>query len=88
MNKKEIKRKIRLLRKFKKDTKVGTENRRTINRQIRELKKKINNTYNCNNPEKKIWIDKINAVKKHYTDLRQFTIEQLKYHYEKIKEKI
>jgi len=85
MTKKEIKRKLRMLRKFKKDTRVGTEDRRNINRQIRKLQKEFNNIYNCKDPEKKALIDKINKIYPHANDLRKFTIEQLQFHYDKIK---
>jgi len=84
MDIKEIKRKIRMLRKFKKDTRVGTEDRRIMNKRIRKLQKELDSIYNCKDPEKKNLIDKINARCPHTNDLRKFTKEQLQSHYDKL----
>lgn len=84
LNKKEIKRKIRALRKVKKDTRVGTKERRNINKIIRKLQKEIDTACNYTDPKKKALIDKINAVYSHVNDLWKFTMEQLEHHYEKI----
>ena len=83
MNDREIKRRIRVLRKLKRDTRVKSEARREINRKIRELKKDLNKGVEIS-PEKTELIEKINAVYKHYNDLRKFTIKQLQFHLEKI----
>ena len=84
---KEIKRRIRELKKLKRDIPVKTENRRNINKQIRLLKNRLNETLNCDNPEKLELIRQINAIYPHVNDLRKFTVKQLQYHLTKIKEK-
>lgn len=84
IDKKETKRKIRKLKKIKKDTRIGTEARRNINKHIRILQGKIDEVYNCDNPEKLELINKINAIYPHINDLRKFTVEQLQFHYNKI----
>lgn len=81
---KEIKRHIRRLKKYKKDTRVGTEARRQINKQIRELKDKLERKKTCDSPEKQDLIDKINAVRLHVNDLQKFSIAELQFHYDKI----
>jgi len=83
---KEIKKSIRQLNKLKKNTQVGTEARRDINRHIRKLKNKLDNIIHCDNPEKLELIQKINTIRPYFTDLRKFTVKQLQYHYNKIKE--
>ncbi len=85
MDIKEIKRKIKLLKKFKKDTKVGTKHRRDINKQIRDLKDTIENDLHCSDPEKKAIIAKINSIFIHYSELGKYTVEQLTKYYLKIK---
>jgi len=85
MTEKDIKRRIRMLRKFKRDIRIGTDARREINHKIRELKEKLG--YDEITPEKTNLIKKINAVYKHYNDLRKFTVEQLRFHLEKITQK-
>ena len=84
IDKKETKRKIRKLKKIKKDTRIGTEARRNINKHIRILQGKIDEVYNCDNPEKIELINKITSIKHHNTDLKKFTITQLQYHLQKI----
>jgi len=82
---KELKYKIRELKKLKKGLKVGTQIRRDINKQIRELKKQYEQSLDNVEPEKRKLIDKIYEAKPHYRkimDLRKFTTEQLKHHYE------
>lgn len=76
---KELKSKIRALKKLKRQTQVGSQTRRDINRQIRELKKQGNIAGQVDQ-EKAILIDKINKVYKHYADLTKFTTEQLQKH--------
>lgn len=89
----DIKRDIRELQKIKKNTRKRSELRRKINRQIRALKQKIK--YETS-PEKEELIKKItkyNIKTKSYwkqlkINLKEYTLEQLRHHYEtKIKEK-
>ncbi len=79
-NEKEIKRKIRTLKKLKRDTRVGTDIRRNFNKEIRKLKKQLALVGNCDDPEKLELIEKIQKVYKHYTNLTKFTKEQLQKH--------
>ncbi len=84
MNIREIKRHIRLLNRLKLDTKVKSKARREINKKIRNLKKKLV----CKiSPEKAEIIAKINAIYLHHNNLNKFTMEQLQYHLNKLKEK-
>lgn len=86
---KETKKLIRQLRKLKKQTQVGTEQRRDINRKIRALKEQAGeqNLVTKDNPI----IEEIYKLKPEYKtqgfDLRNYTEEQLKKHLEYIKRK-
>ena len=82
---KEIESKIRALRKLKKKSQKKTELRRKLNREIRELKQL--SPREPLTPEKQALIDKIRSVKEYYIDLSQHTIEELKHHLAKLKEK-
>jgi repressor of nif and glnA expression len=88
MNEQEIKYRIRLLNKQKKATKVGTQARRDINDQIRELKNKLN-LYS--DDETKNLIKEIYKLKPEYKkiklNLKKFTKEELEKHLNKLKEK-
>ena len=85
MNDKDLKYRIRLLRKIKKATDIGTAERRSINKKIRELKSKVNSNYNNCNKE---LINKIYKLRPEYKslgiDLRKFTEKQLKIHLDKL----
>ena len=89
MNEKDIKRTIKLLRKLKRQAKVGTEERRDINRKIRRKKQELEDLYKSksDNP----LIQKIYELRPEYRDLkidlRKFTNRQLEYHYRKILKK-
>ena len=91
MKDKELKYKIRYLTKLKKGLKVGSQTRRNLNRQIRELKRELEGIYKDMSPEKKDLIEKIYKARPRYKkimDLRKFTVKQLQYHYDtKIKPK-
>lgn len=77
---KEIKRKIRGLKKIKKTVKVGTRVRRDINKEIRKLKKQLELVCKCDDSEKLELIEKIQGIYKHYGNLTKFTKEQLQKH--------
>lgn len=92
MNDREIKRRIRVLRKLKKDTRVKSEGRRELNRKIRELKKELNKGIDIN-PEKTIIIEKIYKIRPYLKTLRDFnlykhTIKELQFHLDRITGKI
>lgn len=84
MTPKEVKRKIRELKRLKRGIKVGCQARRDINKKIRELKEQIN--YDVS-PEKEKLIKEIEGIRKHCVDLRKFTVEQLQIHLNKLKRK-
>lgn len=86
MSEREIRRKIRELKELKKNLRPKTEERRNINKGIRQLNKELNQFHNIA-PEKVELIKQINKIYYHYNDLKKFTIEQLQYHLDKIKEK-
>ena len=75
----DIKSKIRALRKIKKQSRKKSELRRDMNRKIRELKKKQDPV----TPEKQALTDKIRHFYPYSTvDYGQFTFEQLQHHYD------
>jgi hypothetical protein len=80
----EIKKQIRMLRKIKKDTHKKTAERRELNEKIRTLKAKLIPA----TPEKSDMIQKILERRPEYTrlgiNLEQYTLEQLKLHYDRI----
>ena len=84
---KEIKRKIRALRKIKKSSRKKTALRREMNRKIRELKNLSHKNNEPMTPEKQALIDKILSIREYHIDLSQHTIEALKHHLNKLLEK-
>lgn len=88
-NEKEIRKKIFYLRKLKRQTKTGMEERREINEKIRELKKQI--SYEQPDQEKTNLIEQIYIIRPEYHELGinllKFTTEELKKHLEKISNK-
>lgn len=99
MTYKELKRTLRELNKLKKQTKVGTEERRDIVKNIRELKTKLNETTEGTNKqntdsEKETIIKEILELNPKLYDIKtsdwcleKFTKEQLQKHLNKLKEK-
>lgn len=85
----EIKRQIRLLRKLKKDMHKGTQDRRDINKKIRELKTKMEATHTKTTAEKQSLIDQVLVIRPEYKelgiDLYKYTEEQLLKHIVNIK---
>lgn len=88
LDSKEIKRQIRMLRKLKKDIRKKTPERRELNEKIRTLKAKLLPVQVEVTPEKSDIIKKILERRPEYAVLgivlEGYTIEQLKFHYEKI----
>jgi len=84
----EVKRTLRMLRKIKKDTRKGSEERHDLCRKIRELRKQLKPLYIEVTPEKSDIIAKILERRPEYIilkiDLGKFTLEQLEKHYELI----
>lgn len=89
---KEIRKQLRLLRKLKRNTQVGTVERQQINKQIRDLKKQyetIEVQLKPNEHKQKL----IDELTEYYrksrrpilTDLRTYTTYQLEVHLNKIK---
>jgi hypothetical protein len=88
---KETKRQIRFLRKLKKDMHKGTQDRRDINKKIRDLKKQLIPITEPQTETKQKLIDSIIALKPYYIgtiDLRQYTEAQLQKHLDNIRRKI
>lgn len=92
---KELKRKLRALRKLKKETQKGTENRRMINKQIREVKSEIDKQQEVVNaamsPEKDALIVEIETIysqrrRPHLVDFKAYTVEALQKHLARLKE--
>ncbi len=90
INEREIKFRIRYLRKLKNDTQLKSPLRHKLNEQIRVLKNRISYLYEVT-PEKAKLIKEIYRIrpelKEIKLDLRKFTIEQLQHHIDKTKEK-
>jgi len=86
---KEIKKTIRALRKLKRQTQVGSPDRRDINRKIRELKTQINIV---KTPEKDTLVKEISELEPQHAklgiNLYKFTVEELAFHLKKIKEEL
>ena len=84
----ELKRKVRALRKLKRQTQKKTKARRDINRQIRKLKEENTKNSEPLTAEKQALIDKILSTKReYYTDLSLHTTEELKKHIIYLKKK-
>ncbi len=90
MGEKEIKYKIKRLKKIKKDMRVGTPARREMNRKIRALKTELEFIYQSN-PEKQKLIEEIYKLEPHFLkiklDLRKHSIENLQKHIDIVKTK-
>lgn len=71
---------IKLLKKLKRNMRVGTQERRDVNAQIRTLKEELNETFDMSG-EKENVIRALQGRKKYHTDLRKFSIEELLQHY-------
>lgn len=89
---KELKRTLRALRKLKKATQKQSEERRQINRQIREVKEKIGVIVEPQVPDvdKQKVIDEITDIKKRrgevlYVDLNSYGISELQIHLNHLK---
>lgn len=87
-----LKKQIRVWSKIKKDTRVGTQQRRDINIKIRILKDKIQNIQGIMTPEKLTLIHEIYRLEPYLKtlqrfDLRNYTIGQLTGHKGKLKTK-
>jgi len=84
----EIKKQIRMLRKIKKDTHKGSDDRHDLCKRIRELRKQLIPVQIEVTPEKSDIIAKILERRPEYAVLgivlEGYTIEQLNFHYEKI----
>jgi hypothetical protein len=89
-NSKEVKQKIRALRKIKKDLKPGSKERIDIGRQIKELKKSLAGLA-VSDKGKEAIIKELKSLDPLFEqismDLNKFTIEQLKKHLENLKAK-
>lgn len=89
MNKRDIRYRIKLLKRIKKTTPIKTQARRDINKQIRELKKKLKGTSEPISKEKKELIAEILKRKPEYKDIRLdlegYTLEQLTKHLARIR---
>lgn len=92
-NEKELKRKLRALRKLKKDTQQQTQARRDINKQIRGIKAELEVFKEARKPddEKQALINEILAIYKrtnrpNYVDLNVYDKYQLQVHLNKLKE--
>jgi len=89
---KELKKQIRALRKLKRDTQIGTPERRQINRQIRELKaQKDSCVEDLTSDETKQKL--VNKITEYYkrngkpivVDFRVYNVNQLEVHLNKLK---
>ena len=92
MNEKDLKKEIRKLRKLKLQCKVGCRERILLHRQIRELKRELNNL-NKIEPEKEIIINEILKKETSFKEIfdkiyyNKFNIEELKKHLERLNNK-
>ena len=79
--------KIKVLKGIKKSCPIKTQTRRSLNKEIRELKTQLKELYNLT-PEKKAIIEKIYFEEPHMKEIKmnlaKFTIEELTKHYNKI----
>ena len=91
---KDIKRQIRQLKKLKKDMQKKSKERRETNAKIRDLKKMLENIRpTAEDPEKKKIIEEIVAFNKIYhpyllkveNNYYSYTVEQLRFHLERMK---
>ncbi len=85
----ELKKKIRSLKKLKRDLRKGTEERKRINHKLRESKTDLNDLINPDS-EKLSIIAEITKIKESkgttvIIDLRNYTKKQLLFHLERIK---
>jgi hypothetical protein len=87
----EVKRQIRMLRKIKKDTHKGSEERHDLCRKIRELRSQLLPIYSEVSKTKSELIEKIMNKRPEYKilniDLRKYTEEQLQKHFLNIEHK-
>lgn len=86
----QLKSKIRAWRKIKRNTRVGTQQRRDINNKLRELQEKLDGLTGEKTPEKEKLVKEILKVRPYLEKLRGFdfyryTVEQLQKHLENIK---
>jgi len=92
---KEVKRQIRMLRKIKRDTHKGSDDRHELCRKIRELRKQLTPIQTEVTPEKQALIDEIIEFNKKYKpylleiglNFTKYSIEKLKKHLEYLKTK-
>lgn len=88
MAEKEIKRKIKVLKKLKRGLRVGSPARRELNRKLRELKQQLANLYQSS-PEKQALIEEIYKLEPQHlrlrTNLNKFTVAQLQFHLDRVK---
>jgi len=88
---KEIRRQLRVLRKIKKDTHKGSEDRHDLCRKIRELRKQLKPILQEISPSKQKLIDEILLKRPEYEriglDLYKYTEEQLIKHFNNIQGK-
>jgi len=85
----ELKRTLRALRKLKRDTQIHTEERRQINKQIRDVKDKMGVAVEPDADKQKV-IDEITDIKKRrgevlYVDLNSYSIGELQNHLSHLK---
>jgi len=94
MTEKEIKQKIRALKKIKKDLRSGTKERLTLGREIKALKKQLTEAKSQPEPLKEPIIAEILLIEKQRKtiptfetlgiDLHKYSLEQLKKHLQKL----
>jgi len=84
---KEIKKKIKRLKRLKLKCRTGSKERIDLHRQIKQLQYKLEE-YNKPEPEKDLLIEKILIIKPEYItlgmNLKKFTIQELQFHLKKI----
>lgn len=87
----DVKRTIRQLRKVKKNLRVGSPERKAVNKKLKELKQQHSVTVTPDSTKQRL-IDALNAHYNMYgkpvlVDFRDFTTEQLVLHLAKLKDK-
>ena len=89
MNLQELKKRIRKLRKIKKDLRVGSQDRKDMNKTLRELKQEYQEKSVPTGEKDEVIIELERVYKTKgkpiVIDFRDFTLDELKFHLDRVK---